>query len=106
MTQSQKESLFMLYVSACNGLYYGEDFLKSDAVYSAKSAARPIVEKFRWIKRSMEIKTNSNILRSIDTLRFDEIFRLLMNLPDDKQDELEELIKKFVDELGEMQQLS
>lgn len=106
MTQSQKESLFMLYVSACNGLYYGEDFLKSDAPYNAKSAARPIVEKFKWVKKVMEIKTNSDILKNIDTLRFDEVFRLMMNLPDDKQDELEELIKKFVDELGEMQQLS
>jgi hypothetical protein len=99
MTQSQKESLFMLYVSACNGLYYGEDLLKSGVSHSVSSAARPIVEKFRWIKKVMEIKTNSDILQSIDTLRFDEIFRLIMNLPDDKQDELEELIKKFVDEI-------
>lgn len=106
MTQSQKESLFMLYAAACNGLFYGEDLLKTDASQSVKSAVYSIVTKFRWVKNSMEAKSDGSVLRKVDTLRFDEVFRLMMEIPDDKQDELEKLLKKFVDEVHKMQQLS
>jgi hypothetical protein len=42
------------------------------------------------------------VLKTIDTLRYDEILRLMMSLERHEQDELELIIKKFVDGLGKV----
>jgi hypothetical protein len=41
-------------------------------------------------------------LKTIDTLRYDEVLRLMMGLEREQQDELELIIKKFVDGLGKV----
>ena len=99
MTEGQRESLFMVYVSACNGLMYADDLYKDKTMLPhSRQNIGVLVNKFKWIKQAMELKVTSGVLREVDTLRFDEVQRLMMNLPPDKQDELESLVKKFVSE--------
>lgn len=108
MTQSHKESLHLIYVSICNGLLYSE-VLYADETFtrSGKDALRPIMVKFDWMKKSMEAKIGGHNLRNMDTLRFDEILRLLSHLPDSEQAELEKLIANYVDKyaMDKMSQL-
>jgi len=103
MTESQRENLFMLYVSACNGAMYADDLVMDERIdkYVRQNIAA-IANKFHWIMKAMELKTDSSILRTIDTLRYDEVLRLMMSLERDEQDELESIIKKFVDGLGKV----
>lgn len=102
MTDGQKESLFMVYVSACNGYMYANDLEKDKNLHiSIRQAASSMSNKFKWIKTSLEIRTDSSILRQIDTLRYDEILRLMMNLSDEKQNELELIINDFVNKINE-----
>jgi hypothetical protein len=42
------------------------------------------------------------VLKTIDTLRYDEVLRLMMSLEREQQDELELIIKKFVDGLAKV----
>lgn len=103
MTQGQRENLFMLYVSACNGAMYADDLVidKSIDKYVRQNIAA-IANKFHWIVKAMELKTDSSILRTIDTLRYDEVLRLMMSLESNEQDELELIIKKYVDGLDKV----
>jgi hypothetical protein len=73
-------------------LYNDQTFAKS-----GRDAIRPIMQKFEWMKKSIEAKIGSRNVRDIDTLRFDEILRLLSTLPVDAQDGLEKLIADYVD---------
>jgi len=99
MTDGQRESLNMLYVSATNGTIYGEDLYNDKTLPAVvKRDVALILNKFAWIKRAMELRTDGTILRTIDTLRYDEILRLVCNLSPEQQDRLELLIKKFVDD--------
>jgi hypothetical protein len=50
----------------------------------------------------MQLKTDPSVLKTIDTLRYDEVLRLMMSLEREQQDELELIIKKFVDGLGKV----
>jgi hypothetical protein len=45
----------------------------------------------------MELKTDSSVLRKIDTLKYDEIIRAISSLPDELQDEVETVIVSYVD---------
>lgn len=98
MTQGQVESLNLVYTSVCNGYMYSSD-LYNDQTFSksGRDAIRPIMQKFEWMKKSIEAKIGSRNVRDIDTLRFDEILRLLSTLPVDAQDGLEKLIADYVD---------
>lgn len=101
MTEGQKESLFMIYVSACNGHMYASDLEKDKNLHvTIRQAAGAMSNKFKWIKTSLEVRSNSAMLKQIDTLRYDEILRLMMNLDEDKQYELEKLISDFVDNIN------
>lgn len=101
MTDGQKESFFMTYVSACNGLLYAEDLVKDKSLHPRiRQDVSLISNKFKWIKSSLEARTDGSILRTIDTLRYDEILRLMMNLDEENQHKLEMLISKFVDDLN------
>ncbi len=101
MTEGQKESLFMAYISACNGYMYASDLEKDKSLHVVtRQAVGAMANKFKWIKTSLEVKSNSAILRQVDTLRYDEIFRLMINLDEDNQHKLEMLISKFVDDLN------
>lgn len=103
MTESQRENLFMVYVSASNGAMYADDLVIDESIdkYVRQNIAA-IANKFHWIMKAMELKTDSTILKTIDTLRYDEILRLMMSLEPDEQDELELIIKKFVDALDKV----
>lgn len=98
MTQGQVESLNLVYTSVCNGYMYSSD-LYNDQTFSksGRDAIRPIMQKFEWMKKSIEAKIGSRNVRDIDTLRFDEILRLLSTLPVDAQAGLEKLIADYVD---------
>ncbi len=108
MTQGQKETLNLIYVSISNGLLYSQVLYADDTFSrSGKDALRPIMVKFDWMKKSMEAKIGGHNLRNMDTLRFDEILRLLSHLPDSEQAELEKLIANYVDKyaMDKMSQL-
>lgn len=99
MTRGQKESVYMAYVSACNGFIYCDDLYNDKTVSpQARRDIGLILNKFKWIKTAMEIRANNDALKSVDTLRYDEILRLVMNLSEEQQDKLEKIIKKFVDD--------
>lgn len=101
MTEGQKESFFMTYISACNGLLYAEDLVKDKSLHTRiRQDVSLIANKFKWIKSSLEVRTDGSVLRTIDTLRYDEILRLMMNLDEANQNKLEILISKFVDDLN------
>jgi len=106
MTESQRENLFMVYVSAVNGFMYADDLVIDKTIdkYVRQNIAA-ISNKFEWIVRAMQLKTDSSVLKTIDTLRYDEILRLVMNLEPHEQDELELIIKKYVDGLDKVQKL-
>ncbi len=98
MTLGQQESLYLIYVNIANGLIYSEDLCNDDTLSkSAKDSVRVLRDKFRWMKTAMELKTNSSLLKSVDTMRYDEILRLMSSLEDDQQDELECIIKNYID---------
>lgn len=98
MTHGQKESLHFIYISICNGLIYSTDLYNDDTFSrSGKDAIRPVMQKFDWMKRSIEAKVGGQNLKHVDTLRFDEVIRLLASLPNDAQSGLEKLIADYVD---------
>lgn len=103
MTESQRENLFMVYVSAVNGFMYADDLVidKSIDKYVRQNIAA-ISNKFHWIVKAMQLKTDPSVLKTIDTLRYDEILRLMMSLEPKEQDELELIIKKYVDGLDKV----
>ena len=103
MTESQRENLFMVYVSAVNGFMYADDLVidKSIDKYVRQNIAA-ISNKFHWIVKAMQLKTDPSVLKTIDTLRYDEILRLVMSLEPNEQDELELIIKKYVDGLDKV----
>lgn len=106
MTESQRENLFMVYVSAVNGFMYADDLVIDKTIdkYVRQNIAA-ISNKFEWIVKAMQLKTDSSVLKTIDTLRYDEILRLMMSLEPKEQDELELIIKKYVDGLDKVQKL-
>jgi hypothetical protein len=77
---------------------YSRDLYKDETFgKSGRDAIRPIMQKFEWMKKSIEAKVGSYRIKDIDTLRFDEILRLLSTLPVDAQNGLEKLIADYVD---------
>ena len=109
MTQGQVESLNLVYASVCNGYMYSRDLYKDNTFSkSGRDAIRPIMQKFEWMKKSIEAKVGSYRIKDIDTLRFDEILRLMSTLPVDAQNGLEKLIADYVnkyamDKMSELQ---
>lgn len=97
MTIGQKQSIHLIYVNISNALVYAED-LCIDGTFSAvaKHSIRIIRDKLRWLKRAIEIKTNKDILKTIDTLRYDEILRVVSMIPCSMQDDLEKVIVDYV----------
>ena len=103
MTESQRENLFMVYVSAVNGFMYADDLVIDKRIdkYVRQNIAA-IANKFHWIVKAMQLKTDPSVLKTIDTLRYDEVLRLMKSLEREQQDELELIIKKFVDGLAKV----
>jgi hypothetical protein len=100
MTNSQQESLYFIYVNVANATIYSEDLLKDNTVSKAvKDSVRVIHNKLNWIKVAMELKTDSKIIQSVDTLRYDELFRLLAKLDDKDQDTIEKIIVEYIKQI-------
>lgn len=100
MTTGQQESLYMIYINVSNALIYSSDLCNDDTLSSeAKRSIRVIRDKLKWIKTAMELKTDSSLLKNIDTLRYDELFRLLSELDIEHQDAIEKLIFDYVNNI-------
>jgi hypothetical protein len=100
MNQGQRESIFLVYVNVCNALIYAEDILiEQQTSRAVKDAIRPIKDKLSWIKRNMDLKVHSDVSKTIDTLRYDGIFRLLSSMPEEYQQQLEDVILKFLESI-------
>lgn len=97
MTDGQQQSLLLIHINVTNALIYSENLLlEKDISKIAKDSIRVIRDRLSWIKRAMELKTNSKDINTIDTLKYDEIIRAVSSLPDELQDEVEELIVSYV----------
>jgi hypothetical protein len=97
MTIGQKQSIHLIYVNVSNALIYAEDLCIDDTLSKiAKDSVRTIRDRLKWIKQSIEIKTDRELLQSIDTLRYDEILRVVSMIPCSMQDDLEKVIIEYV----------
>lgn len=97
MTEGQQESIYLIYVNVCNALIYAEDILVDDTMsMSAKSAIRAIRDKLNWIKKNMDLKANQDVSKTVDTLRYDSVLRLLASMPEENQGDLEDLIVNYL----------
>jgi hypothetical protein len=97
MTIGQHQSLHLIYVNISNALIYAEDLCIDDTFSTnAKSAVRTVRDRLRWIKQAIELKTERDVLKSIDTLRYDEILRVVSMIPSSMQNDLEKLIVGYV----------
>jgi hypothetical protein len=98
MTEGQQQSLLLVYINVSNALIYSENLLLEDNLSKvAKDSIRVIANRLSWVKKAMELKTDSKVLKAIDTLKYDEIIRAVSSLPDELQDELEQVIVTYVD---------
>jgi hypothetical protein len=97
MTIGQQQSIHLIYVNIANALIYAEDLcIDSTFPPNAKSAVRTIRDRLRWLKQAIELKTQKDTLQSIDTLRYDEILRVVSLIPTSMQDDLEKVIVEYV----------
>jgi len=97
MTEGQQESIYLIYVNVCNALIYAEDILVDDTMStSAKSAIRAIRDKLNWIKKNMDLKAHQDVSKTVDTLRYDGVLRLLASMPEENQGDLEDLIVNYL----------
>lgn len=97
MTEGQQESIYLIYVNVCNALIYAEDILVDNSMSaSAKSAIRVIRDRLSWIKKNMDLKAEQDVSRTVDTLRYDGVLRLLASMPEENQGDLEDLIVNYL----------
>lgn len=97
MTEGQQESIYLIYVNVCNALIYAEDILIDNTMSaSAKSAIRVIRDRLQWIKKNMDIKAQQDVSKTVDTLRYDGVLRLLASMPEENQGDLEDLIVNYL----------
>lgn len=96
MTDGQMESLHLVYVNVCNALIYSENLLLEDLSKPVRDSVRVLRDKLAWIKNAINIKLGVDMSKKTDTLRFDEINRLLAVLPDKHQEGLEATIINFL----------
>jgi predicted class III extradiol MEMO1 family dioxygenase len=100
MTTGQQESLYMIYVNVNNALIYSSDLCDDESLSAeARRSVKVIRDKLKWIKIAMKLKTDSKLLEDIDTLRYDELFRLLSELDVEHQDAIEKLIFNYVNNI-------
>ena len=99
MTTSQQESLYFMYVSASNGYFYADDLSTDDSLPPRiRADMRIIRDKFKWIKTSIELKSSS-ALKSVDTLRYDELYRLMSMLDTKHENAIEKLINDYISDI-------
>ena len=97
MTEGQQESIYLVYVNVCNALIYAEDMLIDESLSkSARDVMRVIRDRLKWIKTNMDIKAEQDVSKTVDTLRYDGVMRLMSSLPEKYQGELEDLIVNYL----------
>jgi len=100
MTQGQRESFYLMYINICNALVYSEVLFLDDTLHpSARNSVRIIKDRLTWLKKEMDMKVHKDISKTIDTLRYDNILRLICNLPENYQDKFEDTLVNFLKEI-------
>lgn len=99
MTQSQNESVYMIYVHVCNALAYAELLYMEDLSANARSSIRVIKERLAWLKKAIDMKVNTDVSKQVDVLRYDNVMRLMSAVPEEYQDRLEDTLVKFLREI-------
>ena len=106
MTQGQRETLHLIYVNVCNALIYADNMLLENVSKSVKDPVRVVRDKLKWIKTSFDLKVGHDMSLVVDTLRYEEINRLLASLPKEYEDRLEQTIVNFLNDISnEMDQV-
>jgi hypothetical protein len=98
LTDGQKESFNLLYSNITNALMYAED-LYSYKLIHFKDTMGPVVTKLRWLKSSIDLRIPADrrpAARGVDTLRYDEIARLMAHMNRDQLDALENFAKTIL----------
>jgi hypothetical protein len=96
LTESQAESMALMHASICNGLLYAED-LSNDKVFN--QALHPFVVKFQWMKKTLELRLpyeKRKASKEVDTLKYDELARLMSGMDEDQICKLEEFAKTLI----------
>ena len=96
LTESQAESMALMHASICNGLLYAED-LSNDKVF--RQALHPFIIKFQWMKTTLELRLPQDRRtesRKIDTLKYDELARLMSGMNEDQINKLEQFAKTLI----------
>jgi hypothetical protein len=92
LTSGQAETFALLHASVCNALIYAEDLLSYSGIF--KEAMPPILVKLRWLKSVIEMRIPfEKRAVQVDTLRYDEILRMLTHLSQEDLDEIERVLK-------------
>lgn len=95
LTKGQEESFALLHANVINALTYAED-LYSYKLLHFKDTMNPVVTKLKWLKSSLDLRIPSDVrpaARGIDTLRYDEIARLMVKMNSEQLDALENFAK-------------
>ena len=91
LTQGEKESFALLHANVSNALMYAED-LKMSKRPELMESMNPVIIKLKWLKSALDLKIPPDrrpAARGIDTLRYDEITRLMTHMNRDQLDALE-----------------
>ena len=91
LSESQSESFALLHANVTNALMYAED-LKMSKRPELIDSMGPVITKLKWLKSALDLKVPSErrpAARGIDTLRYDEIARLMTHMNRDQLDALE-----------------
>lgn len=99
LTQGQAESFGLLHASITNALMYAEDLKMSKRPELVESMA-PVITKLKWLKSALDLKIPPErrpIARGIDTLRYDEIARLMVHMDKNQLDDLESYANSLFD---------
>jgi hypothetical protein len=78
---------------------YAEDLFNDKTVSPhIRRGMMTLIIKFKWMKNALEARTDGTLLRNIDTLRYDELTRVVSHLSAEQQDEIEKLVIAYVKE--------
>lgn len=95
LTESQSESMELLYSSVNNAILYAEDLSLDGRI---KPAMIQFLNKLRWIKTNIDIRIPADRRKeaeSRDTLFYDELLRIATLLNQDQKDKLEKFLREL-----------
>lgn len=98
LTPSQTESFTLLHANITNALMYAED-LKMTKRPELVDCMGPVVTKLKWLKTALDLRIPSErrpAARGIDTLRYDEVARLMTHMNADQLDAIENFAKTIL----------